>query len=277
MSEQRDREALIAHLEAHRAVHVYGLGDLEEPFWSRSRWWQRDGAVVGAVGLDPAATDVAVYAISPDRPAETTALWADVHAHLPDAYSITGPFALGERAVELGYDVHAAGEHLKMNFTVPEALADTGPVPDGLWHRALGPGDLEAIVALRASDPATSGYFNADALGAAPVHGLFDGDALVGVAGIHVMSRTLGVAAIGGVFVRADRRNRGAARYLTGSVVGDLLARSITTIGLNVDAANRAARRAYERIGFRIVHHYFEAILVRTASMGTPSRDVECC
>lgn len=271
MYEQRDRSALIANLEAYREIHVYGLGDLAEPFWSRSRWWQHDGAVVGAIGLDPAGTEIAVYAITPDRPDTTVDLWAAVHDELPEIYSITGPFGLAERAVALGYQLHGAGEHLKMNFIATGALGDAGAVPAGLWHRALGPDDLGAIMALRASDPATSGYFNAAALGVAPVHGLFAGEALVGVAGIHVLSPELAVAAVGGVFVRADHRGRGAARYLTGCVVTELLARGIETIGLNVEAANHAARRAYERIGFRTVHRYFEAVLERATTVQTPS------
>ncbi|MEL6893423.1 MAG: hypothetical protein AAFP84_17660, partial [Actinomycetota bacterium] len=57
-----DPGELVAFFADDRAVHVYSLVDLEEPFWSASRWYRRGDAVVGVVAT---RVDTAVAVITP--------------------------------------------------------------------------------------------------------------------------------------------------------------------------------------------------------------------
>ena len=79
-------------------------------------------------------------------------------------------------------------------------------------------------------------------------HGIYEGTALVAAAGTHVLAREEGVAAIGNVYTRHDRRGRGLGRQVTSAVLGELA--GVETIGLNVRADNDAALHLYESLGF---------------------------
>ncbi|MEO7274141.1 MAG: GNAT family N-acetyltransferase [Vicinamibacterales bacterium] len=82
--------------------------------------------------------------------------------------------------------------------------------------------------------------------------GIWDGADLVAVAGSHLFSPVLGVCTIGNVYTRRDHRGRGCAARATSAVVRHALAAAIPTIVLNVSQGNEAARRVYERLGFRV-------------------------
>jgi ribosomal protein S18 acetylase RimI-like enzyme len=89
-------------------------------------------------------------------------------------------------------------------------------------------------------------------------HGVRDGDALLAAAGTHLLSREEGVASIGNVYTRRDRRGLGLGRRVVSAVLGDLS--GLETIGLNVRADNAAAIHLYESLGFRRHCEFFEAL-----------------
>ena len=91
--------------------------------------------------------------------------------------------------------------------------------------------------------------------------GVYEGDELVAAAGTHLVSREEGVAAIGNVYTRRDRRCRGLSRIVTAAVLHEL--RDVTTIGLNVRGDNAAAIRVYESLGFVKHCDFTEAVAVR--------------
>lgn len=86
---------------------------------------------------------------------------------------------------------------------------------------------------------------------------------LVAVAGVHVVSRNEGVAAVGNIFTHPEYRGQGLAQSVTSAVVMALRDAGIRTIGLNVEHTNLAAIRAYERLGFRTHFHYYEGVADR--------------
>lgn len=91
--------------------------------------------------------------------------------------------------------------------------------------------------------------------------GVYEQDALVAAAGTHLVSRREGVAAIGNVYTRRDRRGRGLGRRVMSALLGDLT--GIDTIGLNVRVDNQAALRVYESLGF--VRHCQFSLALATA------------
>jgi predicted GNAT family acetyltransferase len=91
-------------------------------------------------------------------------------------------------------------------------------------------------------------------------YGVHEDGALVAAAGTHVVARGVGVAALGNIYTRPDRRGRGLATAVTAAVTGHLARLGIATIVLNVRDDNHAAIHVYERLGFRPYCNYFEVM-----------------
>lgn len=266
---EHDRGAIEAVYAADRAVHVYGLADLDEPFWSRSRWWRDGTAVIGDIGVgDPTdggaadAVEGIVYGIAAHDPGPTLDLWVEVDGQLPDRYLLTGPAGTVERLAAAGRSIVADfGEYVKMVLTTPERVRGG----DGEGLRPLGRDDLPLVEDLRRRAPDPAAFFEASLLDVGPHAGVLLGGRLVAMAGVHVCSDDAGVAAIGNVLVDPAHRGRGLGRRVTAAVVDALRQRPIATIGLNVAAANTSARRIYTDLGFEVVHRYTEALVERPA------------
>ena len=92
--------------------------------------------------------------------------------------------------------------------------------------------------------------------------GVREAGRLISVAGVHVVSARAGVAAVGGIATRPDRRGRGLARAVTARLCRALRER-VDLVGLNVATANASAIRCYESLGFLPVCRYEEMELVR--------------
>ena len=83
-------------------------------------------------------------------------------------------------------------------------------------------------------------------------------EALTAVAGTHLVSREEAAAALGNIYTRRDRRNRGLGRMVTSAVLHEL--RDVETIGLNVRADNAAALAVYASLGFVPHRPFYEAV-----------------
>jgi RimJ/RimL family protein N-acetyltransferase len=263
--ETRDRAALERFLRRHAAAQVYGLADLDEPFWPKARAFVRPGAggeiAAACLVLGELAPPI-VYAVAPPRDAATNALLAELAPELPEAFFANLPVG-GARAFEPTYEVEPHGEYVKMVWAEREAAArvDTRSV------ERLGPEHEPELADFYARDaylPEERGgrFFASYMLELGPWFGARESGRLACAAGLHVLSRRYGVAAIGNVATRPDLRGRGLARAATARLCLEL-APHLATIALNVSATNTAARRCYEAIGFREVLRYEEAVFRR--------------
>jgi ribosomal protein S18 acetylase RimI-like enzyme len=258
--ETRDRDALERFLRRDEGAQVYGLADLDEPFWSAARAFvalDARGEIEAACLLLPQLHPPIVYAMSEPGHEPTRALVAALAPDLPDAFFANLPSGL---AGSLGarYEIEPHGEHVKMLWSDRACIAgvDTSHV------EALGPAheaELAAFYGHEAYLPEERGgrFFAPYMLALGPWFGVREAGRLVCAAGLHVLSRRYGVAAIGNVATRPDRRSRGLARAATARLCSELA--PMRTIALNVASANTAARRCYESLGFRDVLRYEEA------------------
>jgi GNAT superfamily N-acetyltransferase len=249
-------DALFELFGRHREVHPYGLADLEEPFWSSSAWFRRGAAAVGVIDLADAELAI-VYAVSSAAAAETAALVGDlaVAGELPARFLLTGPVGI-EAALTPAYRAMWCGPHTRMRLADHDAI---GPSPEDV--ESLGHRDLPAIEALFAAAPDAGRFFTPSMLDTRAYVGRYVDDALIAMAGVHVLSERHRVAAIGNLLTHPAHRGRGHAAELMRSLCRRLVDR-VDVIGLNVSDDNIVARRLYDRLGFTPVIAFDEGEFV---------------
>jgi ribosomal protein S18 acetylase RimI-like enzyme len=242
-----DPAAILRVLQRDPHAHVYGIADVHQ-LWDVSRWWQDGPAVAGLLDL-PGSPVPVLYAVAVREPARTLALLRWLDSYLPRALVVTGPRGT---AATLGASrvVRWRTPYDKLGLLRTDAL----PAPD---HRArvLGHGDLPALAALLASDPASGEFFHAGLLDSGAYLGIAEDGDLVASAGIHVLDRIGGVAAIGNVVTDPQARRRGLGRAVVASLCHHLLA-EVPTVGLNVAVDNTPARCLYASLGFEVLAPY---------------------
>ncbi|MEM1335423.1 MAG: GNAT family N-acetyltransferase [Actinomycetota bacterium] len=262
-----DPEELIEHYSDRPDAHVYALVDLGEPYWSASRWYRREDAVVGLIGL-PGGEGLAVYAVATVDPHGALDLVADLAPALPSGLLITGPVGLGDRLARVR-PIAWHGPHERYVLASTGLARPASESSDDDWTvEPLGRADLARLDELYARSPGAVFFLPSmlDDGAFVGVHRRGDpGRRLVAAAGTHVLSDRHGVAALGAVFTDPTMRGLGLGRRATIGAVGRVLdpgrPRPITTLGLNVASDNTVARRLYESLGFDAVHTYEEAEL----------------
>lgn len=254
-------------------VHAYALADLGEPYWSSSRWYRRDDAVVGLVGLHDRL--LAAYAVTTRHPSATNDLVADLAPALPSGLLLTGPVGLARRLAEVR-PLAWQGPHERHRLVDRSAVAPVVLSPPDRGRRGqltgewvietLGPRDGDRLAALHATAPGAV-FFLPSMLDDDTFVGIrhADDSTLVGASGTHVVSDRHRVAAIGAVLTDPAHRGRGLGRLATAGTVRRIDERwpgaPAPTVVLNVSSDNLAARRVYDSLGFRPIHTYEEAEL----------------
>lgn len=242
-----DPDSLADLFVADRNTHLYGLPDLDEPFWSSSTWFRSGPAAVGIISTG--GDWVAGYAMSQSHPEETLQLLAEVHDRLPAGAWVTGPLGLHE-SVSASREALSKGVHHRM---ILRELVQEEPAVE---ITDLGPADLERLVELRDADP--DGMFFLPMMLS---HGVFVGveesGSLIAAAGTHVISETHSIAAVGSVITHPNHRGRGLGQTVVTALCQRLPSR-FDIIGLNVAVSNTPAIRVYEKVGFRTVFDYEE-------------------
>lgn len=242
---------LASLFEEDRETHIYGLADLEEPFWSASIWYMSGQAAVGRVTTG--ADWVAGYAMSQDNRAETLALLGRVERILPPGALVTGPLGLHEYLAPVRHAT-SLGVHSRMVLDELQDEPDRGEVT------LLGMDEADELIELHRSAPGES-FFLPSMLAYGRFVGIYRDGRLVASAGTHATSETYGVAAVGAVITHPLYRGLGLGGLVVASLCSQLSGK-YETIGLNVSEHNLAAIQLYDRLGFRKVFDYEEAELL---------------
>lgn len=255
-----DRTLIERHLRRDAALHLYELGDLDDFFWPHASYRALvDGDAIVAMGLLYSASDLPVLVAMAHPPAADTVrsllvglreeLPPRVYAHLaPDTHD-----ALGS-----AFHVDKHGVHERM------VLADLSKV-DAVDTReacTLGPADRAEVEALFAR-AYPGNWFVPRMLETNTYAGVRKNGLLVAIAGVHVVSRTMRVAALGNVTTDPSRRGEGLARIATAAVCHTLRGMDVATIGLNVESTNESAIALYRRLGFDRVASYEEVMITK--------------
>lgn len=235
-----DPAELAALFGRDKHIHIYGLADLDEPFWSASTWWRNGDAALGLVGLPDGQT--IVYAVSSADPVGTLALAEELVDEIP-ATLVTGVTGIGSAFERAGRTlVWQRGYH---RFHLVDYTQVPG-APDQLIP--LSADHAEEALALYSVEP-DAAFFQTSMLLDDTFVGVRSGDQLVAIAGTHVLSTRHDVAAIGAVFTHPEHRGQGLGAAVTAGAIHRIGDR-VSTVGLNCTEANVVARRIYTQMGF---------------------------
>jgi GNAT superfamily N-acetyltransferase len=140
----------------------------------------------------------------------------------------------------------------------PAPPGDSVPVRLGLEHMP----QIEALFATGIERGDAPDFFDAYMVEQGAFYGLYEGDDLISVAGTHLIAPTEGVAAVGNVYSRHDRRGRGLAAQVVSAVTAELLSHQppLGVVALNVNQSNTTARRLYQRLGYRPYCAFYEGL-----------------
>jgi ribosomal protein S18 acetylase RimI-like enzyme len=269
-----DRGEIERFLRRSEGAQIYALADLDDAFWPETRWFgtRAGGGELDALCLvlEKLALPI-VYAVAGPRDPATLALVRALAPRLPSRFFVNFPVGF-ESVFSDTHEIVLQRDYVKMRLDDPSRLTEV----ELQGIERLGPEhapELEEFYAKRAFGPGEHlGFYARYMLELFPWFGLRERGDLVSVAGVHVFSERYGVAAIGNVATAPARRGRGLARAVCARLARELAAR-VLLVGLNVAAANAAARRCYETLGFRTVLHYEEAVLtLRDPALGGLSR-----
>ena len=225
-------------LEADPGWSVFALADLADPYFERCTWFGTEsgrGLAMVYRGFDPpvlfAMGDAGGLLDEIDAPV--------LYLHVPNTL-LPG---LRRRFRE------AAPKPMWRMVLDPARYRPER----GFAVEPLGVESLDGLRRLYADGDATGeapGFFQPEMLAGGSFFGIREGGDWIAAGGTQVLARAEGVAAIGNIYTRRDRRGGGLAGAVTTAVTDELLGRGIPTIALNVSQSNAAAVRVYERLGF---------------------------
>ncbi len=247
------KDVVEAFLMQDPLANVLAIGDLDDFFWPSTVWygWEDDGELIDIALLYVGAGMPVLLCFAQAGDAHTekfaqalqTVLPASVYAHLNPG--VDQYFLMNYRGVP-------HGRHYKMALDHPHQAA-------AFSSSAVQPltvGDLPAIHAI--FDAAYPGnFFDPRMLETGMYFGVWEGDQLVSVAGIHVYSEAYGVAGIGNVTTHPEYRSKGYAKKVMTRLI-EALQQKVSHIALHVKADNLPAIKAYQQLGFRIIREYDE-------------------
>ena len=195
----RDRHRIEAFLRQNAAMHVYALADLDDELWPQTRWWiALDGDRIRAVCLLLEALHVPLfYLVCPPHDPAAGELLRAVRPELPGHFF----FNLGEGLREVlapGFSHVIEGRFVKMILFDPRVAARVDPA----GVDPLGPGDFAELQRFYANDAyaedeSDSPFFEPYMLASGAYRCIREQGRLVCVAGVHVQSPRMGVAALG--------------------------------------------------------------------------------
>ena len=240
-----------AALSADRAWCLYALGDLAPGFFEHTSWHATDDSPGAILMLYRAFGPPVLFALGApalvagllDELVDETELYLSVR---PDVMPL----------IHARFKVADETPMWRMTLDPTRFLPVPGPA------RRLALADLPALLALYSDGQAegAADFFSAAMLEQGAYFGIEESGQLVAAAGTHLLAPAEGVAAIGNVYTRRDRRGRGLAAQVTSAVTAALVDQQppLDMIGLNVRQNNAAALRVYERLGFARYCAFFE-------------------
>ncbi|NOR90654.1 MAG: GNAT family N-acetyltransferase [Anaerolineales bacterium] len=225
---------------------AYALADLAPQHTALSQWHQStEGVVLAYFGLTPPVLFAA---------GQTEYVVALMNQASPGEYQYT---LLPEHrfSLEPMLSSHSELQMWRMSYKGDSTEIELNPDV----HR-LSNEDLDSVMALFADHADRPDSFHRRQLEEGPFYGAYLEGKLVAVSGVHVLSESASIAAIGNVFTHPAHRGQGFGRKVSVQVIRALRRLGIQMIVLNVAKDNNAAVHLYQDLGFQIHCGYYEGL-----------------
>ena len=257
--ETRDRDAIADFLQRDAPTNLYALADLDDFFWPDTKWFaaQQSGEIRALCLMLSSLDPTIVVALDPSGRSPLRELLCELRGELPDRFFLNLSPGLEEVFQGRG-ELRSHGTHQKMIWA--ERAAPSGVSAASVVRLSVEHADeIERFLSQDAyGEGERDGRFFAPyMLEQGPCFGVREGGRLICFGGVHVNCERYGVAALGNLAARPDRRRRGHGRRIAAAICRELIDR--LHVGLNVGEHNRAAIACYEGLGFRRVCSYLEA------------------
>lgn len=248
--EEVDHQALRAFLLESRMEAAYLLGDLDDPFIEHTRWYGVDDPEDGLTGVLLWYSGLSMPTILPMGSVEDVqALVARVRMSLPRR--IFASYLLDHRETFAQfYRPISVKPMLRMALRREDWRPQPHDEAGGLTVSRMSHRDTAAIMSLYRFYP--DNFFEPAQLDTGMYYGIRDGDELVSVAGIHVLSDAQDVAVLGNVVTHVDRRGEGLATRTVSRVL-DAIFERVGHVALNVQRDNPSAIACYRKFGFTVL------------------------
>lgn len=247
-----DKAEIHRFLQRDRVWSAYAIAGLENGEFERCEWHLAEGKTDWwALGLLYRGFDPPVL-FTVGHPKGVEAILAE---------SLTPPIALftakpGHLAAIRAFYTFGTPERM-LRMTVP--IRHFKPVEGR--PRRLRAADLDALKGLYSTrmPPALS----AEQIEKGVFYGLEVHGQLISAAGTHVIAPKYKVAAVGNVVTHPEHRGAGYAALCSSAVTEELLAGGLDVV-LNVGEKDEAAKKIYERLGYRSYCRFVEVLGKRT-------------
>ena len=254
-----DPDGIRSLLAPEKAYAAYALAQLEPRLGGLSDWYLASSAASRSIVVHSrSGLGHALFAIG-----ERDALDAVLSLHPGPRFTFAS-VRLEHRAVIEKYFIMTRPQvMLRMSVTEGSFSPVGGPA------ERLAASHLAAINRLYSSEGGPAAY-RPSHLEEGVYYGVFQGDALVSIAGTHVVSASEGIAVVGNVFTHPRCRGRGLATIATSAVTAHLL-QICPLVVLTVEAANDPAVAIYARLGYEAQCTLHETPLIRKDPLGVLS------
>ncbi len=243
-----DRAEILRVLQRDRGWGAYAIADLENGQFERCEWHLAEGKsdwwalALLYKGFDPPALLTMGHA-NGVRELLAKSLTA------PIAFFAAKPGHLA--AIRQSYALDEGERMLRMSIKIRHFKPVDGK------PRRLGAADLGILKELYAVR--TPPAFSEEQVEKGVFYGLEVQGKLISAAGTHILSPKYKVAAVGNVVTHPEHRGMGYAALCSSAVTEELLAGGLDVV-LNVGEKNDAARKIYDRLGYRSYCRFVEVL-----------------
>jgi cyclic pyranopterin phosphate synthase len=241
---QSDNASLERLLSNNPIESAYMLGDLDPAYEHGCDWYALDDEAIDAVLLLYSALSVPTL-LSEGDPDDMEAILLGAFEHIPRRVYFQMPESHLPHLSSF-FRISKECEILRMGLK----KSDNPPCKRSEDVVVLSHRDTGDIMALYQHYP--DNFFEPSMLNTGMYFGIRIDSVLVSVAGIHQLSESKGIAAVGNIVTHPDYRGLGYAARCVSHLVAELLER-VELIALNVASSNTPAIRCYESVGFQTI------------------------
>jgi len=246
-----DRSQIRQMLEARRTYAAYALGQLDPVLFRMSEWWGAHGPGGQALILHSrGGLGSATFVMGDSGPLEAL---LQTHPGARQTFFTCETHHLD--TVLRSFDLEQRQTMIRMHVT-----AETFKPAEGDARRMVGR-DVRTINNLYRTDGVPS-FYSSRQIEDSVYFGIERDERLVSIAGTHVISAVSEIAVIGNVYTHPQYRGQHLAQITTSAVTERLL-KTCREVVLSVDPTNKAAVRAYERLGYVEVARLIEGAALR--------------